>query len=159
MPGNSRPGLEPLRYAHEEASALAPLRCADADALSASELILLVEEVQDVGADADSCERARPAKVLRYSRVEDKVARELASIGNDTIGIVGPQTRAVDEVRSRHEGAEAVADRVASTTRRGPVLRVVGVDIVAGDIGELVRIEEILARDDVLRLFRTAREV
>src|SRR5439155_13024243 len=69
--------------ADEEAAALTPLRRADSDPASATDLVAVVEQVEHVGADRQSLEHSRSVEVLSNPRVEHPVAGKGAAVGND----------------------------------------------------------------------------
>ena len=69
-------------------------------------------------------------------------------VGRDVVGVgeAGAQPAAVD----RAHAEPRVVPEVRRAGRAGDPLRVVGVDVVAGDVGELVGAEQILVRHDGL---------
>src|SRR5213076_3195343 len=98
-------------------SALTPLRRADSDPASATDLVAVVEQVEHVGADRQSLEHSRSVEVLSNPRVEHPVAGKGAAVGNDAVGIVGSKAGAVNEVHRRDQGADFIVDRVAAAAR------------------------------------------
>ena len=129
--GSSRPTSQFLRNTDEIAATLSELRCKHADARSVPKSVDGVEDVHYIEADRD-----RLAIGLLDLMRDADTGR---GIGCDMIGIgkAAAQATAVD-----HAGAEAGAvPEVGRPSRAGPLLRVIGVDVMGGDIGELVGAE------------------
>src|SRR4051794_40570619 len=101
-PGLFSLSAELLADPDEETAALPPLRGADTDALATADLVHVVEQVEDVGADRHALECARAHEVLRNAGVEHPIGRQRAAIGHDAVRVVCPQARGVDEIDSRH---------------------------------------------------------
>ena len=128
-----------LRNPDKIASPLSVLRREYADSRAVPELIDGVEDIHDVKADCDRL----AVGLLEFVRNAD-IGR---SVGRNMVGVgeTAAQAAAVHHARAEPRALP----EVGRAGRAGPLLRVIGVDVVAGDIGELVGAEQILVRHDV----------
>lgn len=151
--------LEAFTHANEDAPARAVLRRANANALTVTDEVAFVENIGHVETQRQAFEGARAVKRLSNADIGDDIAGQLGAIGNRTGRICGAQAVTVQKVHAGHELAKTIGQRNACATRKRPILRMVGVDVVSGDIGQFGGVEEVLARDDVPRLLLATRDV
>src|SRR5665213_58974 len=125
------------------------LRSEYADARSVSDLVSSVEDVHHVEVHRDRL----PVGYLELARDSD-IGR---GVGRDMVGIgkTAAQAAAVDHARAE----ASILPEVGCASRAGPLLCVIGVDVVVGDIGEFVSAEQILIRDYVLGYLTRPSEV
>src|SRR6266851_3786836 len=140
--------LESLGEPGEESAAQTELRVADADPRAVAGLVDLVEQVEDVEAQLEALVDPGLDR-LNNAEIHLLIAGEAVPV-RDPTRVGGPETAADGKV----DGEAGVGRRQSilypSRVRVGLV--VIEMDIMTGDVGELVRVEVELRRCNVLSL-------
>ena len=144
--------LERLFQPCEESPPGPILRRENADARAIPDLVDIVEKVDDIEAQFQRSQAriAGQPEFMRDAEIDLRVRRNRAGVGEAVA-----QATAVDEI-----GAEfRRLPEIGRSGRSGQRLRVIRVDIVIRNIGNLILTEEILVRRDLRRALPRPGEI
>src|SRR6516164_9917565 len=129
-----------LRNAEIEGPAWPELRGEHTDTGAVPDLIDLVEHVHDIEAQRGRLVWRHDVEIVRHAHIDLVVGRQVIGVGK-----ARTKSAAID-----HRGGKArVVPQIRSPGRCGQDLAVIGVDVMGGNIGQLVCSEQELVRDDI----------